>query len=73
MSKVMKTGKKGAKSELSEDQKQELKEAFELFDADKAGSIDLHELKVLFRTHFLFPYFNCFKYSVQHKINMMQS
>ena len=37
------------KPELSEDQKQELKEAFELFDADKVGSIDLHELKVLMR------------------------
>jgi len=37
------------KPELSEDQKQELKEAFELFDADKVGSIDLNELKVLMR------------------------
>ena len=27
----------------------ELREAFELFDADKKGSIDLHELKVLMR------------------------
>jgi centrin-3 len=35
--------------ELSEDQKQELKEAFDLFDADKTGTIDLHELKVLMR------------------------
>ena len=35
--------------ELSEDQKQELREAFDLFDADKTGSIDLHELKVLMR------------------------
>jgi Ca2+-binding EF-hand superfamily protein len=38
-----------AKPELSQDQKQELREAFELFDADKTGSIDLHELKVLMR------------------------
>jgi hypothetical protein len=37
------------KPELSQDQKQELREAFELFDADKTGSIDLHELKVLMR------------------------
>lgn len=37
------------KHELSEDQKQELREAFELFDADKTGTIDLHELKVLMR------------------------
>lgn len=38
-----------AKPELTEDQKQELREAFELFDANKTGSIDLHELKVLMR------------------------
>lgn len=37
------------KFELTEDQKQELREAFELFDANKTGSIDLHELKVLMR------------------------
>ena len=47
--------KKGKnKPELSEDQKQELREAFELFDADKTGSIDLHELKVLMRLVFGF-------------------
>ena len=34
---------------LSEDQKIELQEAFDLFDADKTGFIDLHELKVLMR------------------------
>lgn len=37
------------KPELTEDQKQELREAFELFDANKTGAIDLHELKVLMR------------------------
>jgi Ca2+-binding EF-hand superfamily protein len=37
------------KPELTEDQKQELREAFELFDSDKTGYIDLHELKVLMR------------------------
>lgn len=37
------------KAELTEDQKQELREAFELFDANKTGTIDLHELKVLMR------------------------
>lgn len=37
------------KPELSEDQRQELREAFELFDADKTGTIDIHELKVLMR------------------------
>lgn len=35
--------------DLSEDQKQEIKEAFELFDTDKDGSIDYHELKVAMR------------------------
>jgi len=42
-------GRRRARVELTEDQKQELREAFELFDADKKGSIDLHELKVLMR------------------------
>ena len=35
--------------ELSDEQKQEIKEAFDLFDADKDGSIDYHELKVAMR------------------------
>jgi Ca2+-binding EF-hand superfamily protein len=48
MSTKAKVGKK-VKPDLSEDQKQELREAFELFDADKTGYIDLHELKVLMR------------------------
>lgn len=36
----------GKRAELSEEQKQEIKEAFDLFDTDKSGSIDYHELKV---------------------------
>lgn len=36
----------GDRPQLSEDQKQEIKEAFELFDTEKAGSLDYHELKV---------------------------
>ncbi|KAG5639631.1 Calcium-binding component of the spindle pole body (SPB) half-bridge [Sphagnurus paluster] len=32
--------------ELSDEQKQEIKEAFELFDTDKDGCVDYHELKV---------------------------
>jgi hypothetical protein len=36
----------GKRSDLSEEQKQEIKEAFDLFDTDKSGSIDYHELKV---------------------------
>ena len=35
--------------ELTEEQKQEVKEAFDLFDTDKNGSIDYHELKVAMR------------------------
>lgn len=47
--------KKGAKRrrELSDEQKQEIKEAFELFDTDKDNAIDYHELKVcLLARHF---------------------
>lgn len=35
--------------ELSDEQKQEIKEAFELFDTDKDGAVDYHELKVAMR------------------------
>eukprot|EP00128_Syssomonas_multiformis_P011780 Colp12_sorted_trinity150504_noHs@33310 len=35
--------------ELTEEQKQEIREAFELFDSDKDGAIDYHELKVAMR------------------------
>lgn len=35
-----------ARPELTEEQKVEIKEAFELFDTDKDGSLDYHELKV---------------------------
>jgi len=35
--------------ELTEEQKQEIKEAFELFDTDKDGAVDFHELKVAMR------------------------
>lgn len=33
--------------ELTDEQKQEIKEAFDLFDSDKDRLIDYHELKVL--------------------------
>lgn len=36
----------GSKVELSEEQKLEIREAFELFDTDGSGSIDAKELKV---------------------------
>ncbi|XP_065660738.1 centrin-3 isoform X2 [Hydra vulgaris] len=35
--------------EISEEQKQEIKEAFQLFDTDKDGAIDYHELKISLR------------------------
>jgi hypothetical protein len=38
--------KRRIKPELNEDQKQEIKEAFELFDTDKDNHLDYHELKV---------------------------
>merc|ERR1712004_266957 len=41
-------GKK-SKFELTEDQKQEIREAFDLFDADGTGTIDAKELKVAMR------------------------
>uniref|UniRef100_A0A8C6Z500 Centrin-2 n=1 Tax=Nothoprocta perdicaria TaxID=30464 RepID=A0A8C6Z500_NOTPE len=42
--------KKGsAKLELTEEQKQEIREAFDLFDADGTGNIDVKELKVAMR------------------------
>ena len=41
--------KRKQRQELSEEQRQEIKEAFELFDTDKTGTIDYHELKVAMR------------------------
>eukprot|EP01028_Stygiella_incarcerata_P004230 TRINITY_DN1905_c0_g1_i2.p1 TRINITY_DN1905_c0_g1~~TRINITY_DN1905_c0_g1_i2.p1 ORF type:complete len:168 (-),score=68.15 TRINITY_DN1905_c0_g1_i2:261-764(-) len=40
---------KHRKFELTEEQKQEIKEAFELFDTEKTGRIDAHEMKVAMR------------------------
>lgn len=37
------------RSELTEEQKQEIRETFDLFDADNSGRIDLKELKVAMR------------------------
>lgn len=38
-----------SRPELSNEQKQEIQEAFELFDTDKDGFVDYHELKVAMR------------------------
>jgi centrin-3 len=43
-------GKRRKRRELTEDHKQEIREAFELFDTDKDGAIDYHELKVAMRS-----------------------
>jgi Ca2+-binding EF-hand superfamily protein len=40
---------KGKRSELSDDQKQEIREAFNLFDTDGSGTIDIKELRVAMR------------------------
>ena len=45
-----KQGKRSKKRrELTNEQKEELREAFDLFDSDKDGVIDYHELKVSFQ------------------------
>ncbi|XP_065885394.1 uncharacterized protein [Dysidea avara] len=41
--------KPGPKPDLTEEQKQEIREAFDLFDADGSGKIDAKELKVAMR------------------------
>ncbi|GIQ87054.1 hypothetical protein KIPB_009019, partial [Kipferlia bialata] len=33
------------RQDLSEEQKHEIREAFDIFDSDKSGRIDYHELK----------------------------
>lgn len=43
------TGAKSKKFELTEEQKQEIREAFDLFDTDGSGTIDAKELKVAMR------------------------
>ena len=46
----MAPGKKSSKKfELTEEQKQEIREAFDLFDTDGSGTIDAKELKVAMR------------------------
>lgn len=45
----MQPQRRNRRAELTEEQKQEIREAFELFDTDKTGTIDYHELKVAMR------------------------
>lgn len=49
--------KAGPKIELTEEQKQEIKEAFDLFDTDGTGTIDVKELKV--SPWFSMPWIRC--------------
>ena len=51
--------KRKKRRELTSEQKQEIKEAFELFDTDKDNRIDYHELKVLWRQRERNPCFSC--------------
>ena len=44
--KKKKSTKNRSKIELTEEQKQEIREAFDLFDTDGSGTIDAKELKV---------------------------
>lgn len=41
-----KSRRRPTRQEITEEQKQEIKEAFELFDSDKDGALDYHEVKV---------------------------
>ena len=43
------TTRRTRRQELPEDKKKQLKDAFDLFDTEKQGSIDYHELKILMR------------------------
>jgi len=49
MSTVKKRDNKKPKNKLTDEQKQEIKEAFDLFDTDGLGKIDAKELKVAMR------------------------
>lgn len=56
-------GRRRKRRELTEEQKQEIVEAFNLFDTDKDQAIDYHELKVTLyscsyplHTHTIFPH-----------------
>ena len=44
----------GPKPDLTEEQKQEIREAFDLFDADGSGKIDAKELKVILNIEILY-------------------
>lgn len=45
----MEKGRKKKRRELTEEERQEIREAFDLFDTDKDGLLDYHEFKVALR------------------------
>ena len=47
--KSFRSTRRSQRVELTEDQKLEIKEAFDIFDSDKSGTIDRHELRVAMR------------------------
>ena len=49
MSRSLRSKSRKPRVELTEDQKLEIKEAFDIFDSDKSGTIDRHELRVAMR------------------------
>lgn len=59
--------KSGLKPELTEEQKQEIREAFDLFDTDGSGSIDIKELKV-FKLFFFLLFSSEMKISLISKL-----
>lgn len=50
--------------ELTEEQKAEVREAFEIFDMDKDGALDFHEFKVMPPLH---------SYAVSYKVGCVES
>ena len=49
MNRSLRSKSRKPRVELTEDQKLEIKEAFDIFDSDKSGTIDRHELRVAMR------------------------
>lgn len=50
VSRVVNTRRRQPRLELTDEQKAEIREAFEIFDMDKDGALDFHEFKVRSRT-----------------------
>ena len=60
----------GPKPELTEEQKQEIREAFDLFDSDGSGTIDAKELKVCVTIKFsIISYLNSMQQNFVTELN----